>query len=286
MRVAPIDSFARRLKMTLDSAVTRWMGIATFVLAGCATVAPPPTDLPEVRPGYVAGYLQANQLPDGVALLPPPPAAGSAAAAADEEAYKAARKLKDTPRWAMAARDAELRFPQATEVFSCALGMKISAEATPHLNMLLRRVRMDSSRANDKPKDHYKRPRPFMATKETSCTPQEEARMKPDSYPSGHASIGWAWALTLAEVAPDRADAILARGLAFGQSRVVCGVHYRSDVEAGRIVGAATVARLHADPVYAAQVAQARKEVEAVRAAGSKSPLDCVAEAKALATGP
>ena len=269
--------------MTINPAGARWTGFALFVLAGCATVPPPPTDLPEVRPGYVAGYLQPNQLPDTVALLPPPPAAGSAALAADEEMYKATRKLKETPRWTLAAKDAELRFPAATEVFSCALGMKISAEATPHLNMLLRRVRMDSSRANDKPKDHYKRQRPFMVTKEASCTPKEEARMKPDSYPSGHASIGWAWALTLAEVAPDRADAILARGLAYGQSRVVCGVHYKSDVDAGRIVGASTVSRLHADPVYTAQVAAARKEVEAARAAGRKPALDCDAEARALA---
>ena len=269
--------------MIIDSASTRWTGLALFVLAGCATVAPPPTDLPEIRPGYVAGYLQPNQLPDGVALLPAPPAPGSAAPAADEEAYKATRRHRGTPRWTLAEEDAELRFPKATEVFSCALGVAISKEATPHLNMLLRRVRMDSSRANDKPKDHYKRPRPFMVTKEASCTPKEEARMKPDSYPSGHASIGWAWALTLAEVAPERADAILARGVAYGQSRVVCGVHYRSDVEAGRIVGASTVARLHADPVYVAQVAAARKEVQAAWAAGSNPPLDCDAQAKALA---
>ena len=271
--------------MTLDAAQVQWTWPVFAVLAGCATVTPPPTELPEVRPGYVAGYLQPNDLPDSKALLAPPPAAGSAAMAADAETYKATRALRDTPRWALAAKDAELRFPQATEVFSCALGMAVSAEATPHLNMLLRRVRMDSSRANDAPKDHFKRPRPFMVTKEASCTPKEEARMKPDSYPSGHASIGWAWALTLAEVAPDRANAILARGLAYGQSRVVCGVHWKSDVEAGRIVGASTVSRLHADPVFTAQVAAARKEVEVARAAGAKSPLDCAAEAKALASG-
>jgi acid phosphatase (class A) len=272
--------------MFIESArIPRPILFAALLAAGCATVAPPPTELPEVRPGYVAGYLQPAELPDGVALLPPPPAAGSAAVAADEEAYRATRRLKDTPRWTLAAKDAELRFPQATEVFSCAIGMAISAEKTPHLNMLLRRVRMDSSRANDKPKEHYKRPRPFMVTKEASCTPKGDPKAKPDSYPSGHASIGWAWALTLAEVAPDRADAILARGLAYGQSRVICGVHYRSDVEAGRVIGAATVSRLHANPVFQAQVAEARMEVEAARAAGGKSPLDCAAEARALALG-
>jgi acid phosphatase (class A) len=238
-----------------------------------------------VRPGYVAGYLQPHQLPDSLALLPPPPAAGSAALALDEEVYRAARKLKDTPRWALAHRDAELRFPQAAEVFSCTLDMPISAEATPHLNMLLRRLRMDASRANDKVKDHYKRPRPFAAKAEPSCTPAEEPTMKPDSYASGHASIGWAWALSLAEIVPDRADALFARGYAFGRNRAICGVHWHSDVEAGRIIGAATVSRLHAEPVYLAQLALARKEIEAARAAGLKSPLDCAAEAKALAIG-
>src|SRR6185503_8415884 len=107
--------------------------------------------------------------------------------------------------------------------------------------------------ANDAAKDHYKRARPYQAAAETSCTPDEKHR--PDSYPSGHASIGWAWALVLAEIVPDRADALLARGRDFGQSRVICGVHYASDVESGRLVGAATVSRLHAEPVFTAQLA-------------------------------
>ena len=156
--------------------------------------------------------------------------------AADMESYRATRASRETPRWAQAAKDAELLFPKATEHFSCALDMPISAAATPHLNMLLRRVRMDSSRATDKAKDFYKRKRPFMETGDEICTPQERARFKPDSYPSGHSSIGWAWSLVLTEAAPDRAGAILARGLAFGESRAVCGVHWKSDVEAGRII--------------------------------------------------
>ncbi len=76
--------------MFIESArISRPVLFAALLAAGCATVAPPPTELPEVRPGYVAGYLQPAELPDGVALLPPPPAAGSAAVAADEHAPSA-----------------------------------------------------------------------------------------------------------------------------------------------------------------------------------------------------
>ena len=253
------------------------------LLASCAGVdTVPPTQLPEVRPGYVAGYLEPSQYPDSLSLLPRPPAPGSAALAADEATYKATRLAHDAPRWKLATKDAELRFPKATEHFACTLGIAISAEATPHLNMLLRRVRMDASRANDRAKSHYKRLRPFMVTKEEPCSKDESS---PNGFPSGHASIGWAWALVLAEAAPDRAGAIHKRGLDFGMSRVYCGVHYMSDVEAGRVIGAATVSRLHADPVFRAQLALAAREIEKQRAAQSKPNADCDLEKRALAVG-
>jgi len=256
------------------------------LLAGCVTVVAPtsPAELPQVRPGYVPGYLQPTALPDSKALLPPPPAAASAAFLADEDAYRSTRKLRDTPRWALAATDADLGFPHAADTFSCALDLPVSEAGTPHLNMLLRRVRADASRANDMAKDYYKRQRPYLAHGDASCTPQE--KLKNDSYPSGHSSIGWAWALALAEIAPERADAILARGLAYGRSRVICGVHWQSDIEAGRVVGASVVSRLHADPVFTVQMAAARKEIQGARAAGLKSPLDCAAETRALAGEP
>jgi acid phosphatase (class A) len=250
--------------------------------AGCATVDPPPTDLPEIRPGYVAGYLKPEELPDTLALLPPPPEDGSPLAAADLAHYRSLARLEGGERWKQASKDAELRFPAAAAFFSCALDMPISKEATPHLNMLLRRIRMDASRANDRPKEHYRRSRPYQVTREPSC---EKSGRKPDSYPSGHASIGWAWALALAELAPDRADRILARGYAYGESRAVCRMHWRSDLEAGRTVGAATIARLHANPVFVAQMAEARREIAAARAAGARPAHDCAAEAKAFAEG-
>jgi acid phosphatase (class A) len=249
------------------------------VLAGCATAPVPPTNLPEVRPGYVAGYLTPDKLPDTLSLLPPPPAEGSAAQEADREHYKSLGPLQGGARWKLAIEDADLLFPHAARVFACALQVEIDPQSTPHLYIMLRRIRMDASRANDIPKDRYKRARPFMVTKEASCVPKEEPRYKPDSYPSGHASIGWAWALALAEIAPERANEVLKRGYAYGESRAICRVHWKSDLEAGRIVGAATVSRLHAEPLFTAQMALAREEIAAARAAG-RGPKNCDMEPK------
>lgn len=255
------------------------------LMTGCASVTRPeiPATVPELYPGIPAGYLQKNALPHSLTLLPPPPAANSAAFAADEEAYRTTRALRNTPRWILATEDANLNFPKAAEAFSCALDAPITQEATPHLYMLMHRSLTDGGLATYTAKNHYQRTRPFATYNEPTCTPDEEAALRKDgSYPSGHSTIGWTWALTLAEVAPERSDAILARGLSFGQSRVICGVHWQSDVTAGRIVGASTVARLHGDPVYRAELEAARKEVAAAQAKGLKPARDCQAEATAL----
>jgi acid phosphatase (class A) len=73
--------------------------------------------------------------------------------------------------------------------------------------------------------------------------------------------VGWAWALILTELFPDHADAILKRGWEYGISRMVCNVHWHSDVVAGRAMGAATVARLHADKEFMADLEAAKREV-------------------------
>jgi acid phosphatase (class A) len=257
------------------------------LLAGCQT--PPPTSpeaVGEYRAGsgYLNGYLNPKQLPDSLALLPPPPAAGSAQQAADLDTYKRTRALRDTPRWALAAKDANLKFPAAASTFECALQVPISQEATPNLNMLLRRTLLDAGLATYAAKNKYNRERPFVAEKQATCTPAEEPMLSKDgSYPSGHASLGWAWALVLVQAAPQRMDAVLQRGYAFGQSRVICGVHWQSDVDAGRVIGAAAVARLQSDDTFKAQVALARDEIAHAQAKGLKPSSDCTAEAAALA---
>jgi len=264
--------------------------VSVAFAAGCTHAAPPPKAAAVVKetwPGYLAGYLPKAAVPDSLSLLPPPPAPGSAALAADEEANRKALALRGTPRFALATEDADLLFPHAAGTFSCSLGAPVTQADTPHLYLLLRRVLGDALASTRRAKSQYERRRPFLVNGAPTCTPAEEAELGAQgSYPSGHGASGWAWALVLVEVAPDREDAILARGRAFGQSRVVCNVHWLSDVGEGRIMGAATVARLHADPAFRADLEAARQELAGVRAKGLKPVRDCKAETDALAASP
>jgi acid phosphatase (class A) len=243
--------------------------------------------VPEIRPGILKGYLPSEVLPNSLALIPPPPAAGSASLALDEAVSRNSLTLRDTPRWKLAVEDADLRFPQAAGTFSCALNAPITEQDTPHLYMLMRRTLADAGLSTYMAKNHYKRTRPFVVNKEPTCTPDEEEHlMKDGSYPSGHTAVGWAWALILSEIAPEQADAILARGRAFGQSRVICNAHWQSDVIEGRFVGAAAVARLHSNPEFLAELKAAKAELATVRSKGLKPTRDCAAEAQAMAQFP
>ena len=255
------------------------------IITGCANIETQgkPAAIPEVRPGILAGYLTIKELPDSSFLLPTPPAPGSARLALDEDVSRKNLALRGTPRWKQAAVDADLTFPHAAGTFSCALNAPITEQDTPHLYLLIHRIRTDASHSTYGAKDKYKRVRPFMVNKEPICTPDEEKSLRKNgSYPSGHTTIGWAWALALSEIAPDRANAILARGRAFGESRLVCNVHWQSDVTEGYFMGAAAIARLHGDPSFRADVEAAREELAAVRAKGLKPTRDCKAEAEAL----
>ena len=255
------------------------------IMAGCASYAErgQPAAVPEFRPGSLVGYLPPKTLPNSLALLPPPPAAGSVAFALDEEYSRKSFALRYTPAWTLATSDADLMFPHAAGTFSCALNAPITEEDTPHLYMLLRRTLTDASLAIQTAKDHYKRARPFVVNQETICTPEEKAKPEPNkSYPSRHNAIGMAWALILTEISPEQTDAILARGRAFGVSRMICNVHWHSDTLQGRYMGAYTVASLHADPKFRADLEAAKTELEAVRAKGLKATRDCKAEVAAI----
>lgn len=240
---------------------------------------------PMTNTGFIAGYLPANLIPDSLSLLPLPPAAGSPAFAVDEEVARNSLALRGTPRWALAIKDANYRFPEAPAAFSCSLNAPITQQDTPRLYVLLQRAASDASASTNAAKNYYKRPRPFMVNKEPTCTPDDEKYLVNNgSYPSGHSAFGWTLALLLSELSPEHANALLARGRAFGESRNVCNVHWRSDVVEGRYIATGMVAVLHSDATFRADMEAAKAEITAAHAKGLKPTRDCAEEAVQLNT--
>ena len=229
------------------------------------------------------GYLNPADLPLRLALLGAPPKPDSAALARDEEARRAALALRGTAREALAATDAELSFPGPANTFSCAMGTQISEKTTPHLYTLMQRTLTDAGGSTYAGKNAYNRTRPFVVHDEGTCRKDMEPLLRTDgSWPSGHSAAGWAWGLILAEVNPARATELMTRGLAYGQSRVICNAHWQSDVDAGHIMGAATVASLHRNPAFLKDLAAAKEEIQAAQKGGNTPTENCAAEGVAL----
>lgn len=240
-------------------------GIAAF---GTATGQAPPS-------GYLA------TLPDPAQILRPAPKEGDARDLEDKRLYQEARKLEGGPRWALAQSDVPYAVTNRIANLSCAVGVKMDATSAPKLAALLGRSSMDVGRLNSAAKAVYNRVRPYKRWGGNICTEASPALDHSFDYPSGHAQLGWTDALIVAELAPDRASQILARGRAFADSRAVCGVHTVSAIESGMFLGSAQFAMTQAQPAFRADLDAARAELAALRASGPKpDPAACAKEAE------
>jgi acid phosphatase (class A) len=226
-------------------------------------------------------YLNGPAVPDTLRILPPAPQAGDARYEADRKMFLDTRKLEGSPRWALATNDDNGAL--FLKDLSCALGVELTRQNAPKYMTMFARVARESARATNTPKDALKRLRPFLVDKGPTCIDQTGPVKDSYDYPSGHVTFSWSEALILAELAPDRATDILVRARAFGESRLVCGVHNMSAVESGRTNGSALVAALHGSPEFRADLAAARREVAAARKSGpSPDPAQCSTEAELL----
>lgn len=216
----------------------------------------------DVRTNPDRYYLQIGDVANSLELLPPPPDEKSVQFLYDQAQYQWGKMQRDTPRGTLAISDARVSGDGVPNAFSEAFGIKISKETTPEIYKLVVTMREDAGDlATRAAKEHYMRTRPFAYYKEQTCNPEQQQELSNNgSYPSGHTAIGWATALVLSEINVDRQNEILKRGFEMGQSRVICGYHFQSDVDAGRIVGSAAVARLHANANFVQQLEKAKAE--------------------------
>jgi acid phosphatase (class A) len=216
-----------------------------------------------------AGYIPAETL-EAAKFLPTPP--DGARKDADRRVFQETRALKGSARWAMAQNDANQN-PEATlKDFSCAIGAQLTPLTAPATFALVQKFAHDQTPILEPAKAFYKRERPFVGGQGEICIAKTDELLHSPDYPSGHGAWGWAVALILAEAEPDRANAILARGRAFGESRVICGAHNASAVEAGQAMGAAMVAAAHSVPAFRTDVELAANELELLRRSGAPPP--------------
>jgi acid phosphatase (class A) len=225
----------------------------------------------QAQPTQPPGYIAAQDMPDAALILGPPPANGSGTKTGDVATYQATRALQGTPRWTLAVRDAEFGPAPIMKEFSCAAGMALNPAVDPQLFHLIGRVIQDSQAIQTHAKNIYKRARPFVENGGPMCTPGDQSILSTYSYPSGHSTFSWTVALILTQLMPERATAIMDRARSYGESRVVCGVHYESDVQAGRMTAAVLFSVLQTNPQFRADLEGARGELAQARA-GAAAP--------------
>ena len=217
-------------------------------------------------------YFNIFQLPNPCIYLPVPPDTSSVLFADDFQQFLWGKSIRNTPRGQQASWESLYGADRMATVFSEAMDMTISKEATPAIYRFIKRVGETGNRATSMAKRRYMRVRPFARLNEhvSSQFDNESDLRRNGSYPSGHTAFGWSSALAMAEVAPEYQDTILRRGFEYGQSRIIVGAHWQSDVDAGRLAASAAVARMHSVPEYQEDLEEARAEYRRIKGIKSK----------------
>lgn len=210
-------------------------------------------------------YFTKNQLPNLIKCLPAPPAFDSPEFANDMMRYVWGKQQRLNPERAKIAKGDAIWYPidSLFHQFAVPFGLETSAEETPEIYKLLTTAIKTTDQMRVEPKAFYHRQRPFERFEDKMLTDEEDELRGEGSYPSGHTMRGWTCALLMAEIAPEQADTIFARGWMYGESRVIVGAHWQSDVDASRVAASIGYAALHGSAEFREQMAKAQQEYQA-----------------------
>ena len=207
-------------------------------------------------------YVFLKDMPDAGIYLPPPPDMLSPQYADDFAQWQWGKTVRPTQRGQQANDDSQWGINGMIRIHQGTLGFEISKEKTPAIYKLLYNVLWTENESTHNAKRKYMRTRPFAQYNEHTWgrfDNERELRYN-GSYPSGHTALGWSTALVLAEMVPELQDTLLRTGFQYGESRVIVGAHYQSDVDAGYLCGSTAVAVMHASEFFLKDLEAARKE--------------------------
>ncbi len=224
-------------------------------------------------------FLTVEELPDFTYVLPAPPEFTSPQFQCDKIQYDWGKSVRETPRGEQAVVDAQAALHAVVNNFSAVMGIQITKKATPKIYNVIGRTVDTVMIAISAGKKHFGRPRPYIHFSEHSLIPAQEASHGSNaSYPSGHSAIGWTTALVLAEINPKAQNEILKKGYEYGQSRVIAGYHFQSDVDASRLISSMIVNLLHTNEEFLTAMSEAKKEFD--RVTSKKTPDASIKQSK------
>ena len=209
-------------------------------------------------------YFTKAELPDMTKILPPFPEFESARFVADQSQHLWGRLMRqDEARAAQAQRDAVYSMQTVIDEMGPLFGLEITKEGTPEIYTILQDVCASCDSIYSDAKAKFNRLRPYTYYNEGTLIPEKEEKHRYEgSYPSGHTVFFWTSALLLADInqSNQAMEALLARGYEFGQSRVIAGYHWQSDVDAGRTAGSVLYQLIRNHERFIGQLARARAE--------------------------
>jgi acid phosphatase (class A) len=233
-----------------------------LVIASVFVAAPLRADDQMAQPGQPVELSHLHYLngkkPDATALLAPPPLPDSPEQAADMEEVRAVCHAADSNDIATAY--SQKKFTIFT--FTPAVGAFFQSNNLPKTAVFFHRVQTDAETITDNAKDFYKRPRPYTADPSLANGKLE----KSFSYPSGHSTESMVLALVLADLFPDKHDAIIAEARSIGWHRVEIARHYPTDIYAGRVLAQAIVKQMVKNEAFQKDFAAAKAELSAAQA--------------------
>jgi acid phosphatase (class A) len=201
-------------------------------------------------------YLPAGK-PDAIALLAPPPLPDSPEQAADMAEVVAVRHACTADEEAAAYSEKKFNIFN----FTPAIGDFFVAGKFPKTESFFEKVQKDAEAVTDNAKDFYKRPRPYVTDPSLINGKLE----KSFSYPSGHSTESMVLALVLADLFPDKQDAIIAISRNISWHRVQTARHYPTDIYAGRVLARAIVREMKNNPDYQKDFAAVKAEIAAAQ---------------------
>jgi acid phosphatase (class A) len=235
--------------------------LAPILFSLAVAIAPLRADAQMAQPGQPVQsshlHYLANGKPDAIALLAPPPLPDSPEQDADMAEVKAVYHAATSDE--IAAAYSEKKFSIFN--FTPAIGEFFQPDKFPKTEEFFHRVQKDAEAVTDNAKDYWKRPRPYVVDPDLANGKLETSF----SYPSGHSTESMVLALALADLFPDKRDAIIAKARSIGWHRVQTARHYPTDIYAGRVLAQAIVRQMKKSDAFQKDFAEAQAEIASLQ---------------------